>query len=62
MARRGSRADALFLSTLPANISFKELVATAKMRWRIEHDYLELSRKSGLVITKGAIGVAFIIM
>ncbi len=31
-----------FLSTLPADISFKDLVAGVKMRWRIERDYLEL--------------------
>ncbi len=37
-----------FLSTLPANISFKELVATVKMRWRIERDYLELKQEVGL--------------
>jgi SRSO17 transposase len=37
-----------FLSTLPADISFKELVATVKMRWRIERDYLELKQEVGL--------------
>ena len=37
-----------FLSTLPANISFKELVATVKMRWRIERDYRELKQEVGL--------------
>ena len=37
-----------FLSTLPADISFKELVATVKMRWRIERDYLELKQELGL--------------
>ena len=34
-----------FLSTLPADISFKELVAIIKMRWRIERDYLELKQE-----------------
>ena len=37
-----------FLSTLPADVSFKELVATVKMRWRIERDYLELKQEVGL--------------
>jgi SRSO17 transposase len=37
-----------FLSTLPADISFKELVGTVKMRWRIEHDYRELKQEVGL--------------
>ncbi len=37
-----------FLSTLPANISIKALVATVKMRWRIERDYLELKQEVGL--------------
>ena len=37
-----------FLSTLPADISFKALVATVKMRWRIEADYRELKQEVGL--------------
>ncbi|MSQ71650.1 MAG: IS701 family transposase [Betaproteobacteria bacterium] len=37
-----------FLSTLSAGISFEELVATVKMRWRIERDYLELKQEVGL--------------
>jgi SRSO17 transposase len=37
-----------FLSTLPADCSFKQLVATIKMRWRIERDYLELKQELGL--------------
>ena len=37
-----------FLSTLPADISFKALVATVKMRWRIERDYCELKQEVGL--------------
>jgi SRSO17 transposase len=37
-----------FLSTLPADISFRQLVATVKMRWRIERDYLELKQELGL--------------
>jgi SRSO17 transposase len=37
-----------FLSTLLADSSFKALVATVKMRWRIERDYLELKQEVGL--------------
>ena len=31
--------------TLPEKISFKRLVATAKARWLIERDYLELKQE-----------------
>jgi SRSO17 transposase len=37
-----------FLSTLPADISRKELVAAVKSRWRIERDYQELKQEFGL--------------
>jgi SRSO17 transposase len=37
-----------FLSTLAADISCKDLVATVKMRWRIERDYRELKQEVGL--------------
>ena len=37
-----------WLSTLPANIAFHQLVDTAKLRWRIERDYLELKQEVGL--------------
>ena len=37
-----------FLSTLPADTSFKALVVTVKMRWRIERDYRELKQEVGL--------------
>ena len=37
-----------FLSTLPATRSCKALMATVKMRWRIERDYLELKQEVGL--------------
>ena len=37
-----------FLSTLPADIAFNKLVASVKMRWRIERDYLELKQEVGL--------------
>jgi SRSO17 transposase len=37
-----------WLSTLPENISFRELVDIAKLRWRIERDYEELKQEVGL--------------
>ena len=37
-----------WLSTLPANMTLKELVAAAKLRWRIERDYRELKQELGL--------------
>jgi SRSO17 transposase len=37
-----------WLSTLPANISFRRLVDIAKLRWRIERDYQELKQEVGL--------------
>ena len=37
-----------WLSTLPADIGFRELVDFAKLRWRIERDYLELKQEVGL--------------
>ena len=50
-----------WLSTLPANVSFRQLVDFAKLRWRVERDYLELSRRSGLGTSKAAAGAASII-
>ena len=37
-----------WLSTLSAETGFKELVATAKARWRIERDFQELKQELGL--------------
>lgn len=37
-----------WLSTLPQSLSFKDLVAVVKMRWRIERDYCELKQELGL--------------
>jgi SRSO17 transposase len=37
-----------WLSTLPADISFRRLVDVAKLRWRIERDYQELKQEVGL--------------
>jgi hypothetical protein len=40
--------DHYWFSTLPADISFECLVDQAKLRWRIERDYLELKQEVGL--------------
>jgi SRSO17 transposase len=37
-----------WLSTLPADTPLRELVRTAKARWRVEHDYRELKDALGL--------------
>ena len=37
-----------FLSTLPATVSRRALVNTAKLRWRIERDYQDLKQELGL--------------
>ena len=37
-----------WLSTLAANIRFRDLVDAAKLRWRIERDYQELKQEVGL--------------
>jgi SRSO17 transposase len=37
-----------WLSTLANNIPFRDLVDTAKLRWRIERDYQELKQEVGL--------------
>jgi SRSO17 transposase len=37
-----------WLSTLPQNIPFRDLVDVAKLRWRIERDYQELKQEVGL--------------
>jgi SRSO17 transposase len=37
-----------WLSTLPKDISFRDLVDIAKLRWRIERDYQELKQEVGL--------------
>jgi hypothetical protein len=40
--------DHYWLATLPADISLERMVDQAKMRWRIERDYLELKQEVGL--------------
>jgi SRSO17 transposase len=37
-----------WLSTMPADVVFTELIRTIKMRWRIERDYQELKQELGL--------------
>ena len=37
-----------WLSTLPQTIGFASLVDTAKLRWRIERDYLDLKQEIGI--------------
>jgi SRSO17 transposase len=37
-----------WLSTLPKNIPFRDLVNVTKLRWRIERDYQELKQEVGL--------------
>jgi SRSO17 transposase len=37
-----------WLSTPPSNVSFRQLVDFAKLRWRIERDYQELKQEVGL--------------
>jgi SRSO17 transposase len=37
-----------WFATLPADIAFRQLVDTAKLRWRIERDYHELKQEVGL--------------
>jgi SRSO17 transposase len=46
--RGESEPTKYWLSNLPADIGLKPLVDTAKMRWRIEHDYHELKQEFGL--------------
>ena len=43
-----TQPDHYWLSTLPADISLERMVDQAKMRWRIERDYLELKQEVGL--------------
>ena len=40
--------DHYWLGTLPADISLEHMVDQAKLRWRIERDYLELKQEVGL--------------
>jgi SRSO17 transposase len=42
-----------FLSTLPKNMSLRQLVRRVKLRWRIERDYEELKQEVGLTHYEG---------
>jgi SRSO17 transposase len=42
-----------FLSTLPKNISLRQLIRRVKLRWRIERDYEELKQELGLTHYEG---------
>jgi SRSO17 transposase len=44
-----------WLSTLPKNIPFRDLVDAAKFRWRIERDYQELKQEVGPATAKGGV-------
>jgi SRSO17 transposase len=48
-----------WLSTLRQNIPFRDLVDTAKLRWRIERDYQELKQEVGLGHFEGRGWVGF---
>ena len=43
-----SEPDHYWLSTLPQAVTFERMVDLAKLRWRIERDYLELKQEVGL--------------
>jgi SRSO17 transposase len=43
-----AQPDHYWLSTLPADIALESMVDQAKLRWRIERDYLELKQEVGL--------------
>jgi hypothetical protein len=45
---RESESTKYWLSTMPADVAFTELIRTLKMRWRIERDYQELKQELGL--------------
>ena len=45
-----------WFSTLPEDIDFTSLVGITKLRWRIERDYLDLTRKSASGIMKDGDG------
>ena len=48
-----------WLSNLPADTSISDMVNTAKMRWRIEHDYHELKQEFGLSHYEGRGWIGF---
>jgi len=53
---RGSRADQVWLSTLPPTATRADVVRLAMLRWRIERDYQELKDELGLDHFEGRAG------
>jgi SRSO17 transposase len=51
--RGESEPTKYWLSNLPSNTTLKQLVTTAKARWRIERDYEELKQEFGLTQYEG---------
>jgi hypothetical protein len=51
-----------WLSTLPRDVTLRDLVDAAKLRWRVERDYEELKQEVALGHFEGAGGAAFTIM
>ena len=49
-----------WLSTLPADADLETLVATAKVRWRIERDYQELKQVSWRAASRDACPVVLV--
>jgi SRSO17 transposase len=50
---RAAEPSDYWISDLPATTPIRTLVRTAKMRWRIEHDYRELKTGLGLAHFEG---------
>lgn len=50
---RAAEPRKFWLSTLPADVPLRRLVRSAKIRWRIEHDYRELKQALGLAHFEG---------
>ena len=54
--------DHYWLSTLSADIEFERMVDLAKLRWRIERDFSNSSKRSDRATSRAAGGEAFITM
>jgi hypothetical protein len=62
VARRRRRTHQVLAADLASQHHIRDLVDAAKLRWRIERDIRNSSRRSGSAITKGADGQCSIIM